>query len=157
MYENSHLPVYDPLEPEMAVAMTFRWMMDANAHTLDDENTLAARLRVVTKAVEEGDLSHVRRILASQMMVLERLFHHMMAKSSFYKTDPANYERFLKLATRAQTQMARTAAILQHMKNSAERTRPKQKPVMAAVAAATTTERVPQQPPQKDRDDVLRG
>ena len=112
-------PAFDPLNPELAVAMTLHRTLDANAHTFDHPNVIAARLREFTKAVEEGDLSHVRRILASQMVMLERLFHHLMARTSHFEYSYKDYERVARLATRAQIQMARTAAILQQMTNAA--------------------------------------
>ena len=111
-------PTFDPLAPELAVATTLHRTMDHTAHAFDDALTIEARLRVFTQAVENGDLSHVRRMLASQMVMLERLAHHFTLRMASYKTSPTDYERLGKLAMRAQTQLARTAMILQSMTNS---------------------------------------
>ena len=111
-------PTFDPLAPELAVATTVHRTMDHTAHAFDDARTIEARLRVFTQAVENGDLSHVRRMLASQMVMLERLAHHFTLRMASYKTSPTDYERLGKLAMRAQTQLARTAMILQSMTNA---------------------------------------
>ena len=108
-------PTFDPLAPELALATTLHRTMDHTAHAFDDALTIEARLRVFTQAVENGDLSHVRRMLASQMVMLERLAHHFTLRMASYKTSPTDYERLGKLAMRAQTQLARTAMILQSM------------------------------------------
>ena len=128
-------PTFDPLSPELAVAMTMHRTMDATAHDFDDARTMEARLRVFTEAVENGDLSHVRRMLASQMVMLERLAHHFTLRMASYKTAPSDYERLGKLAMRAQTQLARTAMILQSMTNKAAGEKQRAKPAPRVVPA----------------------
>ena len=52
-----------------------------------------------------------------------------------YKTCPTDYERLGKLAMRAQTQLARTAMILQSMTNAWATERPLKKPAKPTAAA----------------------
>ena len=163
-------PTFDPLAPELAVATTLHRTMDHTAHAFDDARTIEARLRVFTQAVENGDLSHVRRMLASQMVMLERLAHHFTLRMASYKTSPTDFERLGKLAMRAQTQLARTAMILQSMTNASATERPSKKPakpsaavigrvvpgVDEAMTSATTAPEVKADAPDQ-REVVLRG
>ena len=157
-------PTFDPLAPELAVATTLHRTMDHTAHAFDDARTIEARLRVFTQAVENGDLSHVRRMLASQMVMLERLAHHFTLRMASYKTSPTDYERLGKLAMRAQTQLARTAMILQSMANATTEKPSKRAQPTTSVAprsASTKTSASSEVPDTSDtpgpRDVVLRG
>ena len=154
-------PTFDPLAPELAVATTLHRTMDHTAHAFDDARTIEARMRVFTQAVENGDLSHVRRMLASQMVMLERLAHHFTLRMASYKTSPTDYERLGKLAMRAQTQLARTAMILQSMTNAAT-TKPS-KPAAVVGRVVPECDRAKPKPTAvkadaaEARDVVLRG
>ena len=152
-------PTFDPLAPELAVATTLHRTMDHTAHAFDDARTIEARLRVFTQAVENGDLSHVRRMLASQMVMLERLAHHFTLRMASYKTSPSDYERLGKLAMRAQTQLARTAMILQSMTNAASEKPKKPAPVIGRVVPGRDQAKptAAQIEPVDRRDGVLRG
>ena len=147
-------PVFDPLASELSTAMTLERTMDPNAHAFDHPIESARRLRVFSKAVEDGDLSQVRRILANQMVMLERLFQHFVYHMPQYRTSKQDFERFAKLALRAQNQMARTAAVLNTLTNSAAK---KPKPEMPKAGLMETKPAARKMPKMPDELSHLRG
>jgi hypothetical protein len=64
-------------------------------------------------AVAGGDLEHVRRTLTAQVALLDRMFHHLFQLAHIAgKQSHHLFERYLRLALKAQAQSAHTSAVL---------------------------------------------
>ena len=142
-------PTFDPLAPEKAVAKTFYYTLDHNAHTFDPPDQIALRLREFTLAAENGDLSHVRRILANQIVMLERLFHHLMARLPCHRISPKEYDGLIKLALRTQTQIQRTSLLMKQLGQ------PRSAPQKEKSETPTTTTTPPARSPIMKAPEVL--
>ena len=73
---------------------------------------IAELLEVECKAVANGDMAMVRRTLASQIRVLERLYDHLLDRAMANGPSMIYYNTYMKLAFRAQTQLNTTVSLL---------------------------------------------
>jgi len=126
------------LAPEMAAAQSMSQMMDLCLKEAGmDLPTVAGMLTTQGEAVADGDLAQVQRSLASQVTTMEHLFHHLFNIAVAAQKDSHDlYERYLRLAMKAQAQSARTAHILGRLSAPARRLeKPKPEPKPAPVEA----------------------
>ena len=82
-------------------------------HTWVSTDAVAKVLEVECQAVADGDMTMVRRTLAAQLRVLERLYDHLLDRAMAMGPSMMYYDTYMKLAFRAQTQLNRTVALLQ--------------------------------------------
>ena len=82
-------------------------------HKWVSEDAVAKLLEVECQAVADGDMTMVRRTLAAQLRVLERLYDHLLDRAMAMGPSMMYYDTYMKLAFRAQTQLNRTVALLQ--------------------------------------------
>ena len=102
------------LSPELAAALSTHLMMGPNlAEVGIDAATVTQQLNAEAQAVVAGDLAQVRRILTSQVVTLDRMFHHLFGLAcAGGKHSHDLYERYLRLALKAQAQSVRTMHVL---------------------------------------------
>jgi len=111
------------LTPEMTAAESMSRIMDpCLKETGIDLLTVADFLQEQGQAAADGDLSVVRRTLAAQVAMLDRVFHHLFTLATVGSNTPETCSCFMRLALRAQTQSARTSAILARICSEAART-----------------------------------
>ena len=83
------------------------------SHKWVSEDAVAKIIEVECQAVADGDMTMVRRTLAAQLRVLERLYDHLLDRAMAMGPSMMYYNTYMKLAFRAQTQLNRTVALLQ--------------------------------------------
>ena len=103
------------LTPERAAARAITHIetndvVGGNRHASYD--VIAELLEVECKAVANGDMTMVRRTLASQIRVLERLYDHLLDRAMSNGPSMIYYNTYMKLAFRAQTQLNTTVSLL---------------------------------------------
>ena len=110
--------------PEIAVSDAIDDLQDHALHGGIRREVTIQYLRDRGAAIQAGDMSYVKRMLAAQVTLLERLFRHLVTRAG--KSGGAdNYERYMRLAMRAQTQCMKTAAIIEHLgKHNVPKTSP---------------------------------
>ena len=110
------------MSPEIAVSDAIEDLRDEALHGGVRREVTIQYLRDRGAAIQAGDMSYVKRMLAAQVTLLERLFRHLVTRAG--KSSGADaYERYMRLAMRAQTQCMKTAAIIEHLgKNSPPKT-----------------------------------
>jgi len=109
------------LTPEMTAATSMSRVMDPCLKESGiDLMTVAELLDEQGQAVADGDLSLVRRTLTAQVAMLDRIFHHLFTLATVGSNTPETCSCFMRLALRAQTQSARTAAILARLGGAAQ-------------------------------------
>jgi hypothetical protein len=117
------LPENNP-SPEAALLMTLRALQQHG----DAFSALATpdlrQLQEQGDAAARGDLAHVRRMLAAQVTMLDHLGRHFLVRAAHGCKVADIFERFSRLAMRAQMQSARTAAILERMCRQQAQNRP---------------------------------
>ena len=101
------------LSPELAAALSLDLMMGKNlAEAGIDPATVTQTLNAGGRAAADGDLSQVRRTLTAQVATLDRMFHHLFQLAHSGGLSHDLFERYLRLALRAQAQCARTIGVL---------------------------------------------
>ena len=152
--------VADALSPEKAVARSINRMIYASHDSYGvPDNDLASALEEQGQAIARGDLSNVRRMLASQVQLLERLADHLLRKAMASSAHFQMYEKYLRLAMRAQSLFSRTVSLLKSM---GEPAKAKQRPMPMQSHASfkkPTTDQVPSapaSPANRLRDDHLK-
>ena len=103
------------LKPESAAARAIVYIESNSViggHANVNPKAVEALLEMECKAVAEGDLSTVRRSLAAQIKVLERLCDHLLDRAMAHGPSVFNYDTYLKLAFRAQSQLNRAISLL---------------------------------------------
>ena len=102
------------LSPEMKAAYSMHPMMDGSLVEAGiNPRTVAGLLQEQGAAVAEGDLAHVRRSLAAQAAALEQMFHYLFRCATVAQKHSQDlFERYMRLALRAQTQAMRTQTAL---------------------------------------------
>ena len=109
---NGEFPVVLTAEDRAAFTMTLMTGTYYNYPTPDIPQ-VGDMLKTIGNAVEAGDLTTLKRTLAAQVTALDQIFHRLMHVAMQMETESLNvYERYMRLAYRAQTQSARTLAIL---------------------------------------------
>ena len=109
---NGEFPVVLTAEDRAAFTMTLMTGTYYNYPTPDIPQ-VGDMLKSIGNAVEAGDLTTLKRTLAAQVTALDQIFHRLMHVAMQMETESLNvYERYMRLAYRAQTQSARTLAIL---------------------------------------------
>ena len=109
---NGEFPVVLTAEDRAAFTMTLMTGTYYNYPTPDIPQ-VSDMLKTIGNAVEAGDLTTLKRTLAAQITALDQIFHRLMHVAMQMETESLNvYERYMRLAYRAQTQSARTLAIL---------------------------------------------
>ena len=83
------------------------------SHKWVSEDAVAKIIEAECQAVADGDMTMVRRTLAAQLRVLERLYDHLLDRAMAMGPSMMYYDTYMKLAFRAQTQLNRTVALLQ--------------------------------------------
>jgi len=110
------------LTPEMTAAESMSRIMDPCLKEAGiDLMTVADFLQEQGQAAADGDLSVVRRTLTAQVAMLDRIFHHLFTLATVGSNTPETCSCFMRLALRAQTQSARTSAILARICGEAAR------------------------------------
>jgi len=106
----------------MTAAESMRRIMDPCLKEAGiDLMTVADFLQEQGQAAADGDLSVVRRTLTAQVAMLDRIFHHLFTLATVGSNTPETCSCFMRLALRAQTQSARTSAILARICGEAAR------------------------------------
>jgi len=105
------------LGPEMSAALSMKPMMgDCLIEAGIDATTVSEMLTNQGAAVVDGDLAQARRSLAAQAATLERMFHHLFRMATVAEKHSTDlYERYLRLALRAQSQAMRTLHVMGRM------------------------------------------
>ena len=105
------------LSPEMAAAQSAERMMDpCLAEAGIGPATVAELLKAQGEAAANGDLEQVRRTLAAQVATLDRMFHHLFQLAHVAgKQSHHLFERYLRLALKAQAQSAHTSHVLSRL------------------------------------------
>ena len=132
--------------PEMAVAVALKMMEDNESYrTRTTLKELAAIVATQCQEVADGDLSHVKRTLSCQVKMLERLVDHLFHRAMGMGPVVDVYERYLRLAMRAQAQLVRTSALLKQFND----------PPKATESPATKgQQKQPQQPPPSTKPSL---
>ena len=136
------------LRPERAAARAIAHIERnevSGGHQVNRE-AVAELLEIECKAVAEGDMTMVRRTIASQVRVLERLYDHLVDRAMATGASAYCYEIYLKLAFRAQSQLNRALALLERYTvlafgKFAQKTKPEQQhrtPVGGKLMARVT-------------------
>ena len=102
------------MSPEIAVSDAIDDLQDHALHGGIRREVTIQYLRDRGAAIQAGDMSYVKRMLAAQVTLLERLFRHLVTRAG-KSSGAEHYERYMRLAMRAQTQCMRTAAIIEHL------------------------------------------
>jgi len=133
------------LAPEMSAALSMNGMMgDCLIEAGIDATTVSQMLGDQGAAVVGGDLAQAQRSLASQAATLERMFHHLFRTATVAEKHSTDlYERYMRLALRAQSQAVRTLQVMgrlcpQPARQAQAASPPPQKTVPKPVAAKTT-------------------
>ena len=112
------------MSPEIAVSDAIEDLRDEALHGGVRREVTIQYLRDRGAAIQAGDMSYVKRMLAAQVTLLERLFRHLVTRAG-KSSGAEQYERYMRLAMRAQTQCIRTAAIIEHLgKNNVSKSSP---------------------------------
>ena len=112
------------MSPEIAVSDAIDDLQDHALHGGIRREVTIQYLRDRGAAIQAGDMSYVKRMLAAQVTLLERLFRHLVTRAG-KSSGAEQYERYMRLAMRAQTQCIRTAAIIEHLgKNNVSKSSP---------------------------------
>ena len=112
------------MSPEIAVSDAIEDLQDHALHGGVRREVTIQYLRDRGAAIQAGDMSYVKRMLAAQVTLLERLCRHLVTRAG-KSSGAEHFERYMRLALRAQTQCMRTAAIIEHLgKDSVPRTSP---------------------------------
>lgn len=83
-----------------------------------DVNALNDELQKQSKAVSKGDLSRLEDMLTVQAHTLDALFNDMVRRAALNRGEyPEAFDRYMRLALKAQSQCARTVETLAEMKN----------------------------------------
>ena len=102
------------LSPELAAAVSMDLIMGPHlAEAGIGTATVTQQLQAEGRAVAGGDLEHVRRTLTAQVALLDRMFHHLFQLAHIAgKQSHHLFERYLRLALKAQAQSAHTSAVI---------------------------------------------
>ena len=138
---NGEFPVVLTAEDRAAFTMTLMTGTYYNYPTPDIPQ-VGEMLKTIGDAVETGDLTTLKRTLAAQVTALDQIFHRLMHVAMQMETESLNvYERYMRLAYRAQTQSARTLAILNRIIETHPTPAPKAESatIQSAAEAPSTT------------------
>ena len=126
------------LGPEMSAALSMNGMMgDCLIEAGIDATTVSQMLGYQGAAVVDGNLSQAQRSLASQAATLERMFHHLFRTATVAEKHSTDlYERYMRLALRAQAQAVRTLHVMGRLSRGEPERRkaPPRQPTVAATA-----------------------
>ena len=109
------------VSPERATTRTIIAMGDEHLGSIERPDLLIKQVRARIDAAASGDMKDVCRMLASQILTLERMAQHLFARASHSRDNMNKQERYLRLAMRAQAQSLRTALAVQQMADKQER------------------------------------
>ncbi len=104
--------------PESATASVILAMAGQTTYQQMDLPALLDVLRAQTTACSNGDLSLPSKTLAAQLQLLQAAITTAMVAKSQGAVSPAEAERFLKLALRAQAQCVTTVGALAGMRDA---------------------------------------
>ena len=137
----SRFPVVLTTEDRAAFSMSLMTGTNYN-YPVPDNGQVAQMLREVGDRVVDGDLSDIKRMLACQITALDQMYHRMIHRAIQIEGDSIDtYDRFMRLALRAQTLSVRTAATLAKMAGP---------PAKAQVKEAAPTSKTEEKPTKKD-------
>ena len=160
------------LSPEMAAAQSAERMLDpCLAEAGIGPATVAELLKAQGEAAASGDLEQVRRTLAAQVTTLDRMFHHLFQLAHVAGNQSHHlFERYLRLALKAQAQSAHTAHVLNRLCREAPGGTRVTEKVSAAVGSSPAPSPAPASPqrqpaevggmetrPAANNDDRLRS
>jgi len=132
------------LSPEMKAANSMHCILDNSLVEVGlDSHSLNDLLQEQGEAVAEGDFAHARRSLAAQASALEQMFHYLFRCATVAQKHSQDlFERYMRLALKAQAQAMRTQTALGRL---SPKPRAKAPAVPPPPAAATR----PASPPPK--------
>ena len=137
------------LSPGMAAAHSMDRMTDpCLAEAGIGPGVVAEMLEAQGQAVANGDLAQVRRTLAAQVVMLDRMFHHLFSLAmTAQKHSHDLFERYLRLALKAQAQAARTSLVLRRLSPPAPADSIAPEQVKRTNGARATASATPPAPP----------
>ena len=103
------------LSPERAATRTILALHDPHLGSGERPDLVIQHLRDRIDAAAAGDMTDARRILASQMLTLERMTQYLFARAAHLQDSPNTQERFMRMAMRAQAQCHHTAQLMERM------------------------------------------
>ena len=103
------------LSPERATTRTIMALNDHHLGSDEKPEVLIKQLRERIDAMAAGDMTDVRRMLASQVITLERMAQYLFARAAYLQDLFPSQVRYMRLAMRAQAQSHRTAQLLEKM------------------------------------------
>ena len=135
---------FDGYSPELTVAHTLKMMRNHGLTFGQPPGVVAEWLKKEADELvsDSCDRMRLRRTLAIQMGLLERMFQHFVTLASQEGVTSECYDRLMRLAMRAQSQCVRTASVLTQL-NGATR-EPESAPPPAAPAVVAQPDETPE-------------
>ena len=141
------------LSPELAAAVSMNLMVGPEFKGAGvDLPAVMRQLHAEGQAVASGDLEQVRRTLASQVAMLNQMFHTLFQLAYSGSLSHDLVERYLRLALKAQSQSAHTMHVLAKLSPGTPHQEPAAQP---KATPASTIETAPQPPPHAPRRIVV--
>ncbi len=130
------LPKEAVLSPEAAVALNVESLNHYGIAKGETREELVAKLYERGAAIVAGDFTMVKRMLAAQLTMLERLANYFMTRAYQLRDYPERHDRLMRMAMRAQNQLVRTTEALKKLSKQ-EPAKEKAKAPVAAERPAT--------------------
>lgn len=105
------------IEPQFQAAMTVATMSQIAGFGITDVTELAVQLEAQSKELSDGNLERLEAVLSAQVVTLNAIFNALVQRSALNMgqfTETA--DKYMKLALKAQSQCAATAAKLAELK-----------------------------------------
>ena len=104
--------------PSAMTALAYGQVRQGEGWRQADIGCLTARLRMDVAAAKDGDLHIADRLLVSQSVALDAIFNRLMTDAiGYYGSNPREFERYLRLGLKAQSQCRATLESLSAIKN----------------------------------------